>query len=119
MLLCAALAVAAAAFAEASGSAGATSGRGIEFVRDPLSFCIELHDGRREFRIRLRNNLGVRTRLTISVENSRQIPFLLPSRPRISVLQGAWNGRHHASGCRAIISWDHTRTVVTLPLAQE
>lgn len=116
LLLCAAFA---AALAEASGSTGAASGHGIEFVRDPLSFCIELHDGQHEFRIRLRNNRGVRTRLTISVENGRQIPFLLPSQPRLSVLQGVWNGRHHASGCRATISWDHTHSVVTLPLAQQ
>jgi hypothetical protein len=100
-------------------SAGAATGHGIQFVRDPLSFCIELHNGRREFRIRLRNNRGVKTPLTVSVENGRRIPFVLRSTPRVSVFQGAWNGRHHSSGCRATISWDHTQMVVTLPLAQE
>lgn len=82
-------------------SAGAATGHGIQFVRDPLSFCIDLHNGRHEFRIRLRNNRGVKTPLTVSVESGRRIPFVLPSKPRVSALQGCGTPESTSSDCRS------------------
>ena len=100
-------------------TAAASAPRGIEFLRDPLSFCIELHSGRYEFQIRLRNKRGVATRLTVSVENGPRRGFVLPATTRVSVLRGLWNGKHRATGCRTTVAWGHARLVVDLPLAQE
>jgi hypothetical protein len=98
---------------------GARSVGGIEFVHDTLSFCIELHSGRRQFQIRLRNTRDVATRVSVSVENGPHVGFTLSPTPHVHILRGAWNGKRHASGCRTTIAWDNTRLVATLPLAQE
>jgi hypothetical protein len=92
---------------------------GIEPVHDTPSFCIELHSGRREFQIRLRNTRHVATHVTVSVENGPHVGFTLAPTSHVRILRGAWNGKHHASGCRTTITWAHTRLVVSLPLAQE
>jgi hypothetical protein len=88
-------------------------------AHDTLSFCIELHSGRREFQVRLRNTRGVATRVAVSVERAPRLHFTLAASARVQVLRGAWNGKHHSGGCRATIAWDHAQLVLTLPLAQE
>jgi hypothetical protein len=98
---------------------GTTSLGGIEVVHDTPSFCIELHSGRREFQIRMRNTRHVATRVTVSVENGPPVGFTLAPTLHVRILRAPWNGKHHANGCRTTIRWAHTRLVVSLPLAQE
>jgi hypothetical protein len=104
-----------------TGVASATPRRGIEIVREsnPLSFCVELHGGAREFQVRLRNNLGVSTRVTVSAEGGPAPQFVLAANKRIRTVRGPWNGKHHPRGCRVTVAWNHSRLVKDLPLAQE
>jgi hypothetical protein len=98
---------------------GARSVGGIELVHDTLSFCIELHSGRRQFQIQLRNTRRIANRVSVSVENGPHVGFTLSPTSHVRVLRGAWNGKHHTNGCRTTIAWDHTQLTITLPLAQE
>lgn len=106
-------------FAGATIQISSTAPAAIEFLRDPLSFCIELHNGRREFRIRLRNSAPSALRVSVAVESGTPLPFVLRGRSHVSILRGFWNGRHGASGCRTTVRWDHSRLLIDLPLAQE
>jgi hypothetical protein len=91
----------------------------VALAHDTLSFCEELHNGRRAFQIRLRNTRGVATRVTVSIEGGPHLRVTLSSTLRVQILRGPWNGKHHSGGCRTTIAWNHAQLVVNLPLAQE